>query len=169
MSQRDVTHALSPDDLPLRAPPPRVEGKGAAVAPSERILLDVSASRRARGPWPWYYLVRFSVVPFYSVGRLILTDRRLIYRALRDVNTLFLTKPPMQLGDVELDVSRIVRIGRWGPLRWLSALTGYIGVEILLDDGACYRFGSLRRKLWSAAVDELARGHPNIRAALESS
>jgi hypothetical protein len=85
------------------------------------------------------------------------------------MNIFFLVRPPKQLQDVEVDVSHIAAIGRWGVARWLSALTGYIGAEIVLDDGARYRFGSLPRKRWVNAINELASVHPNVRAALESS
>jgi hypothetical protein len=131
----------------------------------EAILFDLWCRRVSTASLGWWIPTFFGRDSF---GRLTLTPRRLIYRAGRAPEFLFLRKPLSRIGDVETSLDMIADV-RHLPWRaragWgVSGLPGYTMIELRSTDGRTLRFGDIDRRAWDRAMTELTalgRGLPN--------
>jgi hypothetical protein len=159
-------HIHSVDEIPLLRGVARTQMPGApSLNPGETIYFDFMAHRAPARPNWW----RFFITPWasHATGRLTVTDQRLVFATYRrNARLLFLTATPSDLGTVEFPLSsiRAVRfVPWWKRLAWaLSFYPWFTMIDIELNSGERYRFGSLPKTVWQRTIQELATACPQL-------
>jgi hypothetical protein len=116
------------------------------IDPDEEVLIRATVSRyRKTGRWTdWLGIGGAS-------GRTTVTNRRVIFRASRDVSSFYLLRPPKELDSIEFNLSDVegVRI-RLFPLHPTT-------IDWTLAAGRTVRFVSQFRETWPGVVEHVAQ------------
>jgi hypothetical protein len=150
--------------MPIFGRMSRILGPRPALEPGERRLMNASATRVGEPrSWHWSFGLRRGV---RSEGRLVLTDRRLIYTTGRDPATLGLARHPEAVGNIDFPLSSVkkVRSSRQGLLSYFSGwMPGSMTLSIELHDGRDLTLANVYGRWWDAATDEIAVEFPSLK------
>jgi hypothetical protein len=152
------------DGMPIFGRMSRILGPRPALQVDERRLMNASATRVGEPrSWLWSFGLRRGI---RSEGRLVLTDRRLIYTTGRDPATFGLAKHPESVGNVDTPLSSVrkVRSRRQGWLGYFAGwMPGSMSLSIELDDGVVVTFANVYGRWWDAATEEIATKFPALK------
>ena len=155
--------------MPIFGRMSRILGPRPVLQPGERRLMNASATRTTERRSNFITFVTFGLARrIRSQGRLVLTDRRLIYTTGRDPATFGLAKQPESLGNIDIPLASVrkVRSNRQG---WSIAgyfegrLPGSVSLSIELHDVGAMRFENVYGRWWDTATEEIASQFPRLK------